>query len=1078
MAMSNHEKLASMNWGEIEEALTPPPARGARAAKARTSDERALLEYFGEDEFEYLQKLASHSAMMRERASARDAPRGNVILVPGIMGSTLASTRGSDTDPVWVNFARLALGGVERLRLTPDGERDADSSVTVAAGALVHLAYARTILWLRARWEVVPFAFDWRKDIDTASDGLARLVREKFPNRPVHIVAHSMGGLVSRNFIRLHRPLWNKMRDAKGDHMGGRLVMLGTPNYGSYAIPQVMTGTETLVKWLARADLPHSRAEVVEILNTFVGSYQMLPAHDRIPAATRAIYRAGTWGDLPVSELHLQRALHFHDDLEKGDTIDPSRMFYVAGSGRETLSGMNILSPGEFDYTTTFDGDGRVTHELGLLKGVPTYYADASHGGLATKELVLTAVDELLERGSTQILPQHPAVSRSARVEGARWTRGAGGQEVGAELEAVARKVERNEATPEQLRKAEHTLQRALMGRDVQPAEIPHVVEGEDLARKKARSINLEVKVLRADITQAPAPLVAVGHYQGVALTGAVQAIDEALDFWISRADENGMIGLGLGQLFFIPVPEQRVTKRKIAARAVLLAGMGEPGKFVRAGDVRFLMTNVTQAAATLGLDKFATVVIGSGAGNMSKEKALLGIIQGVCEALHRVEKRRGVRLKQVLLVESDDEEYEQTVTLLKKFKIDRPVAELTLTVTTQRLPKTKRLKRKRPDDIATSSPDETRINVERSGDFYRFSAMTADAVIPVRDTRVKQKFVNDASERLMASLKRGEQEKYGLFLYSYLFPPDFHQAIDTNRPLTLVVDRATAGLPWEMACFRGSTGSREPTGSRGTTGSREPTGVTFLGPDLKLTRQFRTRLSSAPGVTPPPKKNLKVLVVADPAREPELQLPGALKEGRAVVKVLNEFKQKKKEDGLDIQIVERIGAAECDAVEILALILDENFDLIHYAGHGVFDTENPTNSGWVFGRDKDGTLSTLAAREIFKARRVPRLVFANACFSAVVREGAAASAEEMNRELAGMAEAFFERGVQNYIGAGWPVGDTQAVAFAKTFYEGALAGKTLGEALSDGRKAILDEGSTWGAYHHYGRANATLVAK
>jgi CHAT domain-containing protein len=162
--------------------------------------------------------------------------------------------------------------------------------------------------------------------------------------------------------------------------------------------------------------------------------------------------------------------------------------------------------------------------------------------------------------------------------------------------------------------------------------------------------------------------------------------------------------------------------------------------------------------------------------------------------------------------------------------------------------------------------------------------------------------------------------------------------------------------------------------------------------------------------------------------------------------------------------------------VEILALILNENFDLIHYSGHGIFDQQDPANSGWVFGKEPDGKYHTLSAREIFKARRVPRLVFANACFSAVVREGGAATADEMNRELAGMAEAFFERGVQNYIGSGWPVGDTQAVAFAGAFYAKALAGGELGDALADGRRAILGQGSTWGAYHHYGRSNAKLV--
>ena len=56
----------------------------------------------------------------------------------------------------------------------------------------------------RARWNAEPFAYDWRKGIDTASDELARVIRARFPGQPVHIVAHSMGGLVARNMIRRH----------------------------------------------------------------------------------------------------------------------------------------------------------------------------------------------------------------------------------------------------------------------------------------------------------------------------------------------------------------------------------------------------------------------------------------------------------------------------------------------------------------------------------------------------------------------------------------------------------------------------------------------------------------------------------------------------------------------------------------------------------------------------------------------------------------------------------------------------------------------------------------------------------
>jgi CHAT domain-containing protein len=209
--------------------------------------------------------------------------------------------------------------------------------------------------------------------------------------------------------------------------------------------------------------------------------------------------------------------------------------------------------------------------------------------------------------------------------------------------------------------------------------------------------------------------------------------------------------------------------------------------------------------------------------------------------------------------------------------------------------------------------------------------------------------------------------------------------------------------------------------------------------------------------------------VIADPAPEAELQLPGAREEGRAVVKILRDMKE---QEGLDITIEQRIGANECDPVELLALILSEEFDLIHYSGHGDFDENNPAKSGWILSK-----AHVLSARDVFRARRVPRLIFANACFSGVIREGKPFTLQESNRNLAGLAQAFFERGVRDYIGTGWPVDDVAARTFAEVFYTEALSGSDLGSALAEARTKILDDGSTWGAYQHYGQATAKLIS-
>jgi hypothetical protein len=475
---------------------------------------------------------------------------------------------------------------------------------------------------------------------------------------------------------------------------------------------------------------------------------------------------------------------------------------------------------------------------------------------------------------------------------------------------------------------------------------------------------------------------------------------------------------------------------------------MGEEGRFSK-DDLRYLMTNVTFAVAALNLDSFATVLIGSGAGNLSKERAVLGIIEGIADALSRLPK--GKRIKKLILVERRDEVCADVAQTLKNLQDEKVLPNLRLVIRSRKLPLSRKRIKERPVDIPSEPLPGTRITIERQQDIFRFSALSETAVVPVREVEVQPLLATETAERLMSSVSSEEQTKYGQLLTTCLMPQDFRQIIEDGDSLTLILDRSTASFPWEMACFRSARG------------------MTFFGPDRALTRQFRTMLSS-PGVMPQLNRALNVLVIADPAPEPEFQLPGARQEGRAVVSILNQFK---KDKGLDITVHEHIGASACNPVEILALLMSEEFDIVHFAGHGIFDEKHPGHGGWVFGRD-----CFLSAREIFQVRRVPRLVFANACFSAVIKERPAMTSDEVNRRLAGLAEAFFERGIQNYIGTGWPVDDVPAVEFASVFYQYALAGETLGEALAAARKRIMGQGSTWGAYQHYGQVNGTLITK
>jgi hypothetical protein len=263
--------------------------------------------------------------------------------------------------------------------------------------------------------------------------------------------------------------------------------------------------------------------------------------------------------------------------------------------------------------------------------------------------------------------------------------------------------------------------------------------------------------------------------------------------------------------------------------------------------------------------------------------------------------------------------------------------------------------------------------------------------------------------------------------------------------------------------------------------------------------------MSPAPGSLPPLNKSLKVLVIADPAPSAHLGLPSAQEEAFAVIDILSRAAETW-QGKFDIKVSVRIGSERrtdklksqfaqllqnkelivsadyCDALEIALLIVNEQFDVIHYAGHGEYD-ESTNRAGWVLDE-----ACFLSAQEIFRVRQVPRLVFANACYSAV-----AGHFDDSRSQLVGLAQAFFARGIPNYIGTGWPVDDECACEFARRFYakllgltapdeKGAMGVSppaTIGEALRSAREAVQKLKpalSTWGAYQHYGRVSDKIL--
>ncbi len=612
--------------------------------------------------------------------------------------------------------------------------------------------------------------------------------------------------------------------------------------------------------------------------------------------------------------------------------------------------------------------------------------------------------------------------------------------------------------------------------------------------------VTLDFEVVHGSIFEQKGLIAVLGRYVDTPPAGALEVLDDALVTWLSRAIQLGIISSELGVLFHIPIPAGRTMNS-----AVILAGMGEAGRFTR-NDLRYLMTNVGVAVLGLGLDRFAVVLIGAGKNGLQVEGSVRGIIDGVADALLRSDAWASKRMK-IVIVEEDEKRCRAVTRCLNDLKngerdgkASRDLVIGDLEEREDPPPRQAFQGNSPPPADVEPRVAPTRLTITtldaRDKDAVtrtmRFSALSESAVIPTRDQEVSSYFLDQLPQRIMDARDRSQQEALGLLMTSYILPAEFHDLLETDAPLALVLDSTSACYPWEMA------------------GVRQRKQTMFLGPAMRLTRQFRSLQSDAPGVPPPINNSLRILVIADPAPA-QYALQGARDEGLAVLKVMALAKQCWGER-LDVQVTLRIGSVEggpaiqasdlhrtipgsesvlesvlpCDPLEVLSILLTRHFDVVHFAGHGSYDPE-AMSKGWIF-----SSKCTLSANEIFKFRQVPRLVFANACHSSKL-DTHAFGERVVGEQQVSLAEAFFSRGITNYIGAGWEVADDQGEMFAKFFYLQVMGLRlkdaevelyttappaTLGEAVAYARTKLLelDNGTSWGAYQHYGQVNGKLL--
>ena len=268
------------------------------------------------------------------------------------MGSTLGRTRALHIEDIlWIDPIEIALGHLPALKL--DGGASAYHSVGAVLFAYLKLKLRLKIAGLNADF----FPYDWRQSLAESGAKLADAIAGSESN--VMLVAHSMGGLIARSALaRAGKAVANKVT---------HLVMMGTPNYGSFAPVQVLRGTYDVVQKITKVDrfqLPPEQLSS-QVFNTFPGLYEMLPSPEKFTGVD--LYNPAKWpqtGPQPRADL-LSAVKGAVDKLAPAD----SRFFLIAGVNQETVVGLQVDGT-EFEYEVTPDGDGTVPLEFARLANI------------------------------------------------------------------------------------------------------------------------------------------------------------------------------------------------------------------------------------------------------------------------------------------------------------------------------------------------------------------------------------------------------------------------------------------------------------------------------------------------------------------------------------------------------------------------------------------------------------------------------------------------------------------------------------------------------------------------------------
>ncbi|MFZ1571018.1 MAG: CHAT domain-containing protein [Thiolinea sp.] len=1020
------------------------------------------------------------AAIKVSRSSTRPSNAPIVFYLPGIMGSHLSiRPEGQNTgDRIWFDPFDLAAGGIYSLKMDVPN---------ILATGMFERYYGDLKQYLENSYEVIPFAYDWRQSLSTLAKQFAELVKAKLQElethqqqRPINILAHSMGGLVVRMLMASPKlsEVWEQIAKRPSSH----LVMLGTPNQGSYAAVESLIGKGQGMRYLASLDFHHNLQQVLDVIGEFDGLLHLLPT-DHSPENTLDYFDPKTWEQLKnlnrdrwfgngqgvgavPSKARLNAAKKAWELLKQQETSaipHADRIAYVFGVDTHTPLKLKIEDD-QLVLEGTTEGDGSVTWEAGRLKGLDAsqyWYLPASHSNLTNTPAYFAAIAELLQSGTTKQLEQNPPRQRSRINRSYRY-------EAGPVLHAGAEEV-------------------ALAFFGDRPQRDP--------VEDSTQTLQVAVRAMDLRFVQQP---IICGHYQADAIASAERMIDQyLLNGALSQRERLGIYAGPVSTSTIILHPRSAEDLKRNTCRGAIIVGLGEWSQIstqkitdtVRDGVLNYLLTVPlnpqleNSQTEQLGLN---SLLIGyNSTTHITVEASIEAIVRGVCEANQQYRynctetqpKRAIARLDFIeFYLDTAISAAYLVRDLPKRLETELQRLEARLIPASELIAPRYQGVRHRLSERTIGGGYWPRLMVTNAEENKEHSSLDntpaellkyvylserarAETVIQQRQPGLIEALISDA---ITSSEYKQEISRT---LFQLMIPFDFKSAARQTSRLLLILDSYTANLPWEML-----QADDEPL-------ALQVQMVRQLS-SIRFRRRVTTTISKTACVIANPLTSnfFRKFPAYDP--EPEnkegdkslASLAGATDEGLQVADLLERN---------DYTVERCLPAASEDApnnsaLDVFNILFKRPYRILMIAAHGEVNlkgTDGKYRTGVIL---SDGSL--LTAAEVSQMEEIPDLVFLNCCHLATITGTKTVS---YNRLAYSLSRELIEMGVRCVIAAGWAVDDAAACTFSTTFFEYFISRQqSFGQAVYEARRQtrlLYPHLNTWGAYQAYGDPSFVL---